>query len=164
MFILLREKKNTELAKDLSGKSPCSIAPLNLNMLPKNSKGKAETAIKDYIEWFSFHSAGNCKKIKDSKNQILDAFNRRFYPEDSGVFLITDIGQNDFNSNLSGFNVANGVARSHFTHRSRLVGIRYEVKNRFTLVKVETHLYLEYKQNNNTDKPDAVHILYYKVG
>ncbi len=155
-------QKNTKLNKDLSSKSECSLSPLNLNMLPKNSKRKAETIITDYLAWFSFHTSNKCKNIQKNKKIILDSINRRFYADRDGVYLITDIGKNNFNNKLHGFQ-ADNAAKVHFTYRSHLIGVSYEVANRATYIKVNIHFYLEYKSNNSTDLPDSIHILYYNI-
>ena len=154
---------NTERKKSFGNLNPiCSIGRFNLNMLPKTSKSAAESEIEDFLEWFSFQSNNNCKNIKNSKEQILERINNQFFQDEETVILLPSaIGQNHFTANLNTFNLSNVEAKKYFTFRSDLVGISYEVGSKSLRIKVNAQLYLEYK--DNSDKPDKIYILYYKI-
>jgi hypothetical protein len=149
-------KKDDSLAKDR-----CGISPLNINMIPKNSKTDAEKIITDYFKWFDFHSAQKCKDIKkNGEKNVLSAIESQFYGEEDGLLLITEIGNNHFGERLNGMD---NKVKNHFTYRSNLVGVRYELEHNENRIKIELHLYLEYKSDNRSVEPDAIHILYYNV-
>lgn len=158
-------KNKIKFSDDFSGKDGklCSLSPLNLNMLPKNSQSNANKIIMDYFEWFGFHPDAKCKKIKKSEQNILNAVEKRFYGDkDAGLFLLTDIGGNHFNRQLSGVQTQKET-KKYLTYRSNLLGVKYELEHKTTRIKIELHFYLEYKSDNATDIPDTVHILYYNV-
>lgn len=155
-------KNDNQAKNDLSEKSTCKLSPFNVNMVPKNSQNQANEMLEDYLEWFGFHSNNNCKKVKEKTQNILDSIINRFYSDEEGLLLITDIGNNYFKAGLGGLQ-ATKEAKTYFTYRSNLVGVKYELENKASRIQVEAHFYLEYKSSNQTDIPDTVHIIYYKV-
>lgn len=150
--------------KKLFGKTVplCQIGKLNLNMLPKTSKADAEAIVENFLEWFSFHSNSNCKKIKNSKDEIFEKLDKQFFKgESTAILLPTDIGNNYFNNSLSTFNIKSTEAKKYFTFRSNLIELNYEVENKNNRIKIFATLYLEYLNSNKTDKPDKVFIVQY---
>ena len=152
-------KDKIKLSDDLSSKSECSLSPLNLNMLPKNNQDESKQIVQNYLEWFDFHSKKECRDLKKKEESVIKTLENQFFQAEN-ILLIPDIGNNHFQKNLAG--IDNSI-KPYFTHRSNLIGVKYELEHNSSRIQVEIHFYLEYKSDNATDMPDSVFILYYNV-
>ena len=155
-------KKNTPVSKDDSGqKDKCLLSALNVNMIPKNNRREANQILDSYLGWFRFHSSKYCKEVASQKDNLQEIIEKNFFGDDEEeLLLLTNIGNTDFTSNLNGIP---DKYKKHFTYRSNLAGMKYTLEQNEVKINITLYFYLEYKSDNNTVIPDAVHIIYYKV-